>query len=66
VNQAQRAIFDAVLTVAVFESGSEKPTMHQIALDKAKCEAAFLVSSRPVRIELDPDVNLLFEGKLEN
>ena len=43
-----------------------RPAIHQIALDKAKCEAAFLVSSKPVRIELDPEVNLLFEGKLEN
>jgi aminopeptidase N len=65
-HQNQNILFDAQLTVAVYLEGAEKPQMITLNLQEPRGKIEVKTTKMPVKTVLDPNVNLLFSGKIEN
>jgi aminopeptidase N len=67
VNQVQKGFtFKFPLEIAVYLESESAPTLQKITVDKQSGEFSVPIAQKPVKIQLDPQVNLLFEGKLRN
>jgi aminopeptidase N len=65
--QAQKnQIFKFPLEVGIYLEGVAGPKIEKAEIEAANAKLTFPVVSKPVKIELDPNVNLLFEGNLKN
>lgn len=64
--QQKEGAFEFPLEIAVFTSNSQFPTIHKLFINKETQVIELKMPSKPLKIALDPNVNLLFEGKLKN
>jgi aminopeptidase N len=65
VNQLQPQAFEFPLELNIYKSSTTGPVTEVIQVSK-KTERFFIkIDQKPVKIDLDPAVNLLFEGKIE-
>lgn len=64
--QLQKPLFDASMTVAVFDTEDAAPQMVTIDLSVASGKMSLKTAKKPIKVILDPNVNLLFSGKIEN
>jgi aminopeptidase N len=58
--------FDFTLELGIYTSSSSPPTIAKLKINKGSTNLSFTFGTKPIRIELDPDANLLFDGKLRN
>jgi aminopeptidase N len=58
-------IFDFTLEIALY-AAAEQRLIQRVRLNQKSTKISFPVSSRPVKLELDPQVKLLFKGNLTN
>lgn len=65
-SQSQPVLFDGNLSVAVYFEGEAEPRLQTINLLEPKGKIELKASKKPVKTVLDPLVNLLFTGKIEN
>ena len=67
INQTQSGQpFDFTLELGIYTSNSVHPTIAKLKINKGTTNLTFPVGTKPTRIELDPNTNLLFDGKLMN
>ncbi|HEY3406001.1 MAG TPA: M1 family metallopeptidase [Ohtaekwangia sp.] len=67
INQIQPGQpFDFVLEVGIFQGNPQNRHIEKLKINKAANKFTIPVGTKPLRIELDPDTKLLFEGKLKN
>lgn len=67
VKQLQKdGFFTFPLEIGIFSAESAIPTIQSIYINKESQTAELKIASKPAKIALDPNVNLLFEGKLKN
>jgi aminopeptidase N len=67
VKQLQKeGAFQFPLEIGVFSAESAIPAVHTVYINKEMQTADIKMGSKPSKIALDPNVNLLFEGKLKN
>ncbi len=67
VRQLQKGkIFDFPLEIAVFSPGEPNYQVHSLHINKESQVIAIPAAQTPSKVELDPHVNLLFEGNLRN
>jgi aminopeptidase N len=66
INQVKKAIYEAKLEVLIELEGGGPPQSVQVELSKATQKISIKSVKKPVKVILDPNTNLLFEGKLEN
>jgi aminopeptidase N len=65
-NQGQNIVFDAQLTIALYFEGEAEPRMLTVNLLEPKGRIEVKAAKKPIKTVLDPNVNLLFTGKIEN
>ena len=65
-NQSQDKVFDAQLTIAAYFDGELTPRLITIDLQESGGKIEVKASKKPIKTVLDPNVNLLFTGKIEN
>jgi aminopeptidase N len=66
VNQLQKdALFDFPLEIGVY-SNERLPKIEKLKIDQKTKKFVIKTDQKPVKIELDPNVNLLYEGKINN
>jgi aminopeptidase N len=64
VNQLQKgSVFDVPLEIGVYDSPNGAPRIEKVQINKTSQVIAVPAGAKPLKIELDPRVNLLFEGK---
>jgi aminopeptidase N len=67
INQTQSGPpFDFTLELGIYTSSSIHPTIAKHKINKGTTNLSFPFGTKPGRIELDPNTNLLFDGKLRN
>jgi aminopeptidase N len=67
VKQLQKeAAFQFPLEIGVYGQDSSIPTIHSVFINKEQQVLEVKIPSKPAKIALDPNVNLLFDGKLKN
>lgn len=67
IRQLQKGvIFQFPLQVAIFKENEDVPVIEMVTIDGTAKNFKLQVASKPLKIELDPDVNLLFEGNMQN
>ena len=67
VKQLQKeGVFQFPLEIGVFSPDSEIPVVQSVLINKETQTAELKIPSKPRKIALDPNVNLLFEGKIKN
>ena len=67
LKQVQKTtLFSFPLEIGIFIPGKDSPQIHRIYINKESQEISIRQTAKPSKIELDPDINLLFEGKLRN
>jgi aminopeptidase N len=64
--QLQKTLYDAPLAVAVQTTAGEKPQILMLDLNSASGKTTLKTPKKPIQVTLDPEVNLLFSGKIEN
>jgi aminopeptidase N len=62
----KEGVFQFPLEIAVLSADSEIPVIHSVFINKEAQTVEIKTPSKPQKIALDPNVNLLFEGKLKN
>lgn len=65
VDQRQRDMFQVPLEVGIYIENQEIPTIETIKITGAHNKFSFPVTQKPSKLRLDPHVNLLFEGSLQ-
>ncbi|HEY5917197.1 MAG TPA: M1 family metallopeptidase [Chryseolinea sp.] len=58
--------FEFTLELGIYTSSSIHPTIAKLKINKETTNLSFPFGTKPTRIELDPNTNLLFDGKLRN
>jgi aminopeptidase N len=58
--------FNFPLEIGIYSQNEHSPTIEKVRIDKKSSKLKISFPSKPLRIELDPHVNLLFDGKLKN
>lgn len=66
LKQQQNALFDGDLTLALYEEGNAEPKIQKVPLSQKTIEIKVVLAKKPTKLVLDPQVHLLFDGKLEN
>jgi hypothetical protein len=67
VKQVQQgSLFSFPLEIGVFSGENEVPGIQTLYINKELEEVAIPLASKPAKIVLDPNINLLFEGSLKN
>jgi aminopeptidase N len=67
VRQLQKeGVFQFPLEIGVFTADSDVPVLHSVYINRETQAVELKIASKPVKIALDPNVNLLFDGKLKN
>ncbi len=66
VNQTQAKAFDFPLEVGIYVENQPLPIIEKIKIDKKSQKVSIPVTAKPIKIMLDPNTNLLFEGGLDN
>ncbi|MEO7990728.1 MAG: M1 family metallopeptidase [Chryseolinea sp.] len=67
IDQVQKGQpFDFQLEVGIYAENQPLPKLEKVRIDKAVNKFSIPISVKPVKISLDPNTNLLFEGKLKN
>jgi aminopeptidase N len=67
IRQTQKnQVFTFPLEVAVYFEGQAAPQIQKALIQAENAKLTFPAASKPVKIVLDPNVNLLFEGNLRN
>lgn len=67
VKQLQKeGAFQFPLEIGVFSADSNSPVVQQVYINRETQAVELKMASKPAKISLDPNVNLLFEGKLKN
>lgn len=59
-------LFDFPLEIALFGENSGEFKLQRVVINKESHSFSFPSAARPSRVELDPHINLLFEGGLSN
>ena len=59
-------IFNFPIEVAVYLEGQSAPKIEKAQFEAETLKLSIPAGSKPIRIELDPNVNVLFEGNLRN
>ncbi len=62
INQMQDFLFQFPLQIGIIENGNL--VLKTIQIDKRNINVIIPISTKPQSVQLDPDVNLLFEGSL--
>lgn len=58
--------FQFPLEIGVFSADSDIPEIHSVYISRETQAAEVKMSQKPSKIALDPNVNLLFDGKVKN
>ena len=58
--------FQFPLEIGIYTAESSLPTIHKVSVNKESDSFELKTGSKPLKIELDPNLNLLFDGKLKN
>jgi aminopeptidase N len=67
VRQTQKdQIFSFTLEVGILPEGKDFMQIEKVSINKESQQISIPVASKPLKIALDPNVNLLFEGNLRN
>jgi aminopeptidase N len=66
VQTQKNQVFKFPLEIAIYIEGQAGPQIQKAQIDAENAKLTFPSTSKPLRIELDPNVNLLFEGNLKN
>jgi aminopeptidase N len=59
-------VFDLTLEIGLFEAGIDKPSVRAIKISQKSQKITIPMATKPIKIELDPNTNLLFEAKSAN
>ncbi|MDL5050111.1 M1 family aminopeptidase [Oscillatoria amoena NRMC-F 0135] len=59
-------VFDLSLEIGVYGGTTDKPEIRPIKINQKSTKISFPAAIKPVKIELDPQVRLLFKGNLRN
>jgi aminopeptidase N len=67
VRQLQKGnIFSFALEIGIFQENKELPLVEKMLINKELQQVNIPLAQKPLKIALDPNVNLLFEGKSGN
>lgn len=67
VNQLQKnTLFQVPLEIGIYYPGSDLPMIEKVKIESASQKFLIQVDKKPLKIVLDPHVNLLFEEKSKN
>jgi aminopeptidase N len=67
ISQIQKgSLFIFPLEIGIFMEGNRVPLIQKTSINKESQVLAIPLASKPAKIELDPNINLLFEGNLKN
>ncbi len=66
ITQSQKKLYEAKLEVLVELPGGEKPILITVDLNQSTIKIPVKSPQKPAKVTLDPNANLLFEGKLVN
>jgi len=67
VNQVQKGtFFNFPLEIGIYAENAVVPRIEKLYINRASQQLTVPVPSKPVKIGLDPNINLLFEGRLKN
>jgi aminopeptidase N len=66
IEQLQNPIFSFPLEIAVYTGNDILPKTEKLKIDQKSNKFSIKVSRKPSHLELDPKVNLLFDGKMKN
>jgi aminopeptidase N len=67
VNQTQKGtVFNFPLEIGIYAENSIAPGIERVYINRVTQQLTIPTSSKPVKIGLDPNVNLLFEGVIKN
>ena len=67
INQIQSGQpFDFGLELGIYVDSAFPPTIQKLKINKGTNNFSIPIATKPTRIELDPNTNLLFDGKLKN
>lgn len=62
----KETVFEFPLEIAVFSANSPIPVIEKVYINRENQVLEIKTASKPEKIALDPNVNLLFDGKLKN
>jgi aminopeptidase N len=67
INQTQpNDIFNVPLEIGIYDENRLLTKVELVRLDKKSNKFSLKIAQKPSKIELDPNTNLLYEGKLKN
>lgn len=64
IDQLQQGLFDVALEVGIYTGNQAIPEVHRVQITKEHNKFSIPLAQKPSKTELDPNVNLLFEGSL--
>jgi aminopeptidase N len=64
IQKGQPFVFE--LELGIYVENQALPTFEKVRIEKVANKFSIPMTAKPVKIELDPNTNLLFEGKLKN
>lgn len=66
ISQIQEKAFDFLLEIGIYLENQPLPIIEKVQINKKSQKISIPVTAKPIKIVLDPNTNLLFEGSLSN
>ncbi len=66
ISQTQEKSFNFPLEIGIYLENQPLPLIEKVRIDKKSQKISIPVTAKPIRISLDPNINLLYEGGLDN
>jgi aminopeptidase N len=66
IEQSQSQPFSFPLEIGIYDDQAMMPTIEKLEITQKTHKFTIKANNKPVRIELDPETNLLFDGKMRN
>lgn len=66
ITQNQEKPFDFPIEIGVYLENQPLPVIEKVEINKKTQKISIPVTAKPIKIMLDPNTNLLFEGSLDN